>query len=199
MWTPWPGAWAPIAPLLTIEDINHLRAARARVAIPNEIIETVLEIYQKLLEKGGFDWLWADDRRLARTFNVLQAAAVLAGRSTIIKADLAVLEFMLWDRPDQIAAVRGVLAPYCRTAIDEAQSILDALLAPGGMVALALRGGQPVAKLLEAVAQCQSACNEIERICSQADSAEYSAIEAIRKQAQETTNRVLLAATGGLR
>ncbi|MBI4193363.1 MAG: AAA family ATPase, partial [Candidatus Colwellbacteria bacterium] len=121
---------------LTLDEINTLRAARPHVAVSDDIVEIVLGIYEQLQSDhpGEFDWLWSDDRRFGRLFDVLQAAALLAGRQAVTKADLSVLEWLLWNAPEQIPTINGVLAPLCRTPVSEAQELVDALLAAAGLV-----------------------------------------------------------------
>src|SRR3989344_9040786 len=117
--------------VLSLEDVESLRHARPLVDVPDQIVELVLDIYRQLLDQdaASFQWLWDDDRRFGRIFDVLQAEALLHGRTVVTKQDLNVLEFLLWDTPEQIGAVKAVLAPFVRTPASEAREMLDALLA----------------------------------------------------------------------
>lgn len=119
---------------LTLSEIETLRQARPQVNVPDGIVEAVLEIYQALVndKSQDFSWLWADDRRFGRVFDVMQASALLDGRDTVSKKDFVVLSWMLWDTPEQIPVVEAVLAPYCRTPLGEAKTIIDELLVVGG-------------------------------------------------------------------
>jgi MoxR-like ATPase len=168
---------------LTLDDIRKLREARKSVVVPDAIVETVLEIYQRLINDhpaGDFDWLWADDRRFGRVFDVLQANALLDGRTTVTKADLSVLEWLLWDSPEQIGVVKAALAPYCRTPLDDARELVDALLAPGGTVAEIRSGNR--AKGIQALTQVEETGKELERLKGTADASMAANIDALLTQ-----------------
>ena len=180
---------------LTLAEIETLREARKSIAVPKEIVDHVLEIYQVLLDKDGedFEWLWADDRRFGRVFDVLQANALLDGRTSVTKVDLSVLEWLLWDSPEQIAVVKGVIAPYCRTPLDDARELVDALLAPGGTVA-EVRGGSR-AKGVQALTQVEEACKQLEALKSTAGSM-AAEIDALFRQVTAVKQEIINVITG---
>lgn len=184
---------------LSLEDIDALRAGRKLVVVPPEIVEIVLDIYQELLNEQDqdFSWLWADDRRFGRCFDVLQANALLDGRTTVGKQDLAVLEWMLWDVPEQIPVVRAKLAPYCRTPLVDAQEAVDSLLASGGIVQL-VRGGDRT-KGVQAITQCEACITELNRLQSSADSAMARQIGDLLTQVSEVKQDVIAVVTGARR
>jgi len=170
---------------LTLEEIKLLREARRLVKVPDEIVECVLDILQELTDNGSdFDWAWADDRRFGRLFDVLQAEALLAGRATVAKSDLWVLEWLLWNTPEQQAEVRAKVAPYCRTPLTEAQELVDALLAPGGAVAGLLAGDRT--KLTQAVQQLDDCAREIARLKGEADAVMAQVIGELEAKLAET-------------
>lgn len=141
---------------LTLAEVDELRAARPQVVVDQSLVETVLAIYEQLLkdhDDGSFQWLWDDDRRFGRVFDVLQAHALLHGRTSVSKPDLAVLAWMLWDTPEQIGTVEQVLAPYLRTPASEAKELIDALFAAGGAVKTAFDSGQANSGATNAMAQ----------------------------------------------
>lgn len=141
---------------LSIEDVELLQAARPHVELPNEIVDVVLSIIDELVKKDAqaFGWLAEDDRRFGFMMDVLQSAAILAGRTTVAKTDLAVLEMMMWNKPEDIGVVRSVVAPYIRTPAGEAKEAIDALLAAGGTVEVAFKGDDP-SKITAALRQCK--------------------------------------------
>jgi len=155
---------------LTLSEIETLRSSRPQVTVPDDIVECVLVIYQALLDEksADFSWLWADDRRFGRVFDVLQASALLEGRDTVSKKDLAVLSWMLWDSPDQIPTVEGVLAPYCRTPLGEARTVVDELLVAGGHLH-AFAGGD-MTRASKAMASVNAAKVELGKLVSGAGS-----------------------------
>lgn len=169
---------------MTLAEVEMLRAGRPLVAVPDAIVDTVLEIYQQLVNDGSADfrWLWDDDRRFGRVFDVLQANALLAGRATVTTQDLRVLKWLLWDTPEQISIVEAVLAPYVRTPASEAQELIDALLSPGGAVMAAVNGD--AGKSVSALSQCKSAVDELTRLREEAEADEdKAAIAALLSEA----------------
>lgn len=182
---------------LTLEDVKALRLARPHVEVPEEIVEITLDILQGLVEDGGgdFDWAWADDRRFGRLFDVMQANALLNGRMVVVKSDLAVLEWLLWDRPEQIPVVKAKIAPYCRTALSDAQEVVDTLLAPGGTVAAVLGGDR--AKGVQALTQVEETEKELARLTGEADNGAMKAsIAEIGRKVSEAKEGVVAKVLG---
>ncbi|HLD86134.1 MAG TPA: AAA family ATPase [Patescibacteria group bacterium] len=182
---------------LTLAEVEALRQARPFVEVPEEVIEQVLEIYQQLLNQdaASFQWLWDDDRRFGRIFDVLQAEALLHGRTTVTKQDLNVLEFLLWDTPEQIGAVKAMLAPFVRTPASEARELFDALMAPGGLVTeyMASRSEKAVDALKE-VRECVTALDEL---ASQAGE-DTEAVKAVLAETRDLAERISLRFAGKL-
>jgi MoxR-like ATPase len=182
---------------LSLAEIELLRKARPFVEVSDDIVETVLDIIQELVDDTSqdFSWAWADDRRFGRIFDILQAHALLAGRTAVNKSDLTVLEWLLWDTPEQIAVVKAKIASYCRTPLTDAQELVDSLLAPGGTVQLVMTGNR--AKGVEALTQCESTENELKRLLGEAsDNAMQQAITVLAKQVETTKADVIATITG---
>jgi MoxR-like ATPase len=183
---------------LTLADIETLRSARPHVEVSDAIVGIVLDIYQELLDESHetFSWAWQDDRRFGRVFDVMQARALLDGRSQVAKQDLAVLEWLLWDEPEQIATVKAKIAPYCRTPLMDAQELVDALLSPSGTVAI-VRGGDR-GKGVQAITQCEECLSELKRLEgeSRGDATMSAAIVDLVKQVQGAKDDVIAVVTG---
>ena len=186
---------------LALTDIETLRKERISVEIPQEIVDTVLDIYQELVNDkpaGDFQWAWDDDRRFGRVFDVMQANALLSGRDKVCKQDIAVLEWLLWDTPEQIAAVKAKIASYVRTPHTDAQELVDSLLSPSGVVNVVLGGNR--GKGVEALTQCESAGTELTRLIGQAtDDAMRQAITALGQQVETVKADVIGVVTGVVR
>lgn len=166
---------------LTLAEVELLREARPFVEVSDDTVETVLGVYEDLLQddEAGFAWLWADDRRFGRVFDVLQASALLDGRTKVGTSDLKVLEYLLWDTPEQIPVVRAKIAPLVRTPLGDAQEQIDALFAPGGMVELA---ASDRSKLVPALSQFEQVERELTRLEGEAAGSEKTAIADLRKE-----------------
>ncbi len=181
---------------LTLTEVEELRKARPLVEVPDEIVELTLDLYQELLDSDNqvFAWLWSDDRRFGRVFDVMQANALLDGRTRIGKSDLKCLELLLWDTPEQIAIVKEKVAPYTRTPLSEAQELIDTLLAPSGTVVEAKAGDRN--KLVAALAQFDETERELDRLSSEASGDEKTAILGLRKQLDEEKQSAVNAMLG---
>ncbi len=192
--------FAPIASIasakLTLKDIETLRTARKLVVIPQEIIDAVLEIYQSLLDENSadFQWAWDDDRRFGRVFDVLQASALLAGRAVVTKADLQVLEWMLWETSEQIAIVEAKVRPYCRTPAMDAREQVDALMAAGGLVTLTIAGDR--GKGVKAIQQIETCEGELARLKGTADASEFSQFDLFIAEVAAAKADVIAVVTG---
>lgn len=183
---------------LTLADIEVLRKARPHVEVPNEIVNITLDILQELVDDTStdFKWAWADDRRFGRLFDIMQANALLAGRNVVNKSDITVLEWLLWDTPDQIAVLKAKIAPYTQTPLTEAQEVVDALLSPTGTVELVRQGDR--AKGVQAITQCEATLAELTRLKGEAssDAAMSAAIEILIGQVNSIKTDVIGVVTG---
>ncbi len=181
----------------TLDEVKELRQARSQVVVDQSVVDTVFEIYEQLLsnhEDGSFQWLWDDDRRFGRVFDVLQAEALLAGRDRVTKQDLRVLAWMLWNTPEQIPQVGAVLEPYIRTPVAEAREMLDALLAAGGLVDGFLRSTH--SKMADALSAVKECVEELEGKKSTVSGVELAELEKIIGEAQAVRQRVVNKAAG---
>lgn len=181
---------------LTMAEVEQLRAARPLVEVPDEIVELVLGLYQELLDEDqvGFDWLWSDDRRFGRVFDVMQASALLDGRGKVGKSDLKALELLLWDTPEQIPTIKAKVAPLVRTPLSDAQEQVDALFAPGGAVDAVARGD--ITKLTPAVSQFLEVEKELDRLVGEAVGDEKAAIAGLREEVGTKKADFIARATG---
>jgi MoxR-like ATPase len=181
---------------LTLAEVELLREARPHVEVPDDIVELTLAIYQELLDAdaAGLDWLWKDDRRFGRVFDVMQASALLDGRTQVGKADLRALEWMLWDTPEQIPVVAAKIAPHVRTPLSDAKEQIDALFALGGMVA-AVEGGDRN-RLVPALTQFEQVEQELAKLEGGASGNEKTAIGDLRKEIAGKKAAFVAQATG---
>ena len=187
------------AATLQLGDIELLREARPFVTVGDDMVELVLELYQELIDEDdtGFQWLWDDDRRFGRVFDVMQASALLDGRDTVAKTDVRVLEYMLWDTPEQIPVVKGKIAPYVRTPLGDAQELVDALLAAGGNVERAKGGDRTV--LVPALTQIEEAERALAELSGEASGDEQSEIAKLTSELGEVKQAIAQGAIGGRR
>ncbi len=85
--------------------LEELIASAKSVAIDGEVFKALYRIREDLKAKQVI----VSDRRWRETVAVLKAAALLSGRNTAIKEDIAALEPSLWTYYSDIRAVKNVL------------------------------------------------------------------------------------------
>jgi MoxR-like ATPase len=190
------GETGGVKSVMTLDDLKALQDARPFVEVPDAVMETVLDIYDELATRtdADFTYITGDDRRFGRIADVMQAHALINGRDMVTSEDLRVLAWILWDTPEQIPVLAEVLAPYTRTAMSEAQELVDALLSATGSVEAAKTGD--VAKAVEALTQLRTAGVELDRLMSEASGDDKTAIAKLKDQVREAQETVMKKMTG---
>jgi len=186
--------------LMTLVDLQTLRDARPFVAVPETVIDTVLDIYEELEKRPDVDFsnLLNDDRRFGRIFDSMQAWALMHGRDTVTSTDLAVLKWMLWDEESQIPALQEVLVPYTRTPLTESQELVNALFSPTGALEAAKNGN--ITKGVEALSQANAAITQLKDLKTEAENAGETSMTAqintLLQQVQSEMDAVIAKMTG---
>lgn len=106
---------------LTDKDFAALDSEVRAVEVPESIIDALGSIRSMLKAKG----IVISDRRFVQAMRLLQASAVLAGRDTVARADLAALELVCWNQPQDLAVVRAILPDYLSPFERELRAIVD--------------------------------------------------------------------------
>jgi len=109
---------APSAAPLTLPELDDLRRLRDGVRVTAETCDALLRLRHRLAAAG----LAVSDRRWKASLRIMQAQAVLRGRSETRPADLRVLASVLWDKLDE----RGKIA---EAVVECAGGIASAVLA----------------------------------------------------------------------
>lgn len=104
------GATAPAAPAheerLRLEDLATIREAANVVEVPGWAIDLLRGLRTALAARG----VYVSDRRWRKTVHLLRTSAVLAGRDSVVLADLGALAHALWQQPAQRPIVEEVLS-----------------------------------------------------------------------------------------
>ena len=116
---------------LAPDAVQVLQQAVRDVVVPQSVLVLLCDVADKLAQDNG---VVVSDRRLRGMVRLLQASAVLDGRSTVTARDLLVLADSVWHRHDQrpavLATVLAVAAPKLAAATklaDSAREIYDAV------------------------------------------------------------------------
>jgi MoxR-like ATPase len=113
----------------TEEDVVHLQQWRSTVSIPTDIYQLLAQIRVALLEKK----VVVSDRRWQKSVAVIQAQALLSGRTQVQLEDLKTLRLTLWQKPEQIGEIArlliGLVSPFESEILevrDQAESVVSA-------------------------------------------------------------------------
>jgi MoxR-like ATPase len=124
------------------EDIQTLRDLAQGVDISN-VIPVLLQLRQALQDKA----IRVSARKWRKAVEVIKATSALKGRSVATPSDVGVLSSVLWDNPDQIDAIRSLLAQFSsddvKTALrlsDLAREEFNALVAQGDQLTVSELG-----------------------------------------------------------
>jgi MoxR-like ATPase len=106
----------PVEQRLRPDDLAALRAAADRVALPPDVQDAIVALWQTGRDK---DWR-VSDRRWRQAVHLLKVAAASDGRSALARIDLLLLEHVLPPDPDRAAEVReAVIERLGTTAVPE--------------------------------------------------------------------------------
>ena len=186
------------ANLLTVADVDVLQAAWPHVTISDDILDAVYDVIEALVDRDreAFDWLRTDNRRFGLMVRALKAHALIHGRSTVSKADLGILRWMMWNHPDHIEAVEEETRELCATPISEAREELDDLLAPGGKVQRAFEQ-RDTTVFTDAAAQINRLKDEVlPRLISQASGSEADRLQEMQAGVQRLFTAVMARISG---
>jgi MoxR-like ATPase len=110
---------------MSIQDLLLLQAHVPTIAVPGSIIDILLRLRADLTKNYG---ITASDRRWAQCIDMLQANALLEGRTQVEEDDFAVLNHVLWDVPEKRDDVKKMTARLANPIVAKANEIKDAAI-----------------------------------------------------------------------
>ena len=117
------GVGAQVIPKITLEELADEQEAAEKVVVPQDIIKTILELRQHCKAEG----LEVSDRKWVQCMSIIKAYTHLNGRTEVTEEDLEVLVHCLWDRPDQIKAVKVLVTKVSNPIGEKVMKIMDAI------------------------------------------------------------------------
>ena len=114
--------WDP-APdqLVHIEDIRTAQRAAAEVKVPVDVYEAMRTLRDDLRKEG----IEPTERRFRESVRIIRASAFLVGRDTAEVEDMALLNHVLWDRPENQPIVAKAVMGLANPLDAEAADLLD--------------------------------------------------------------------------
>lgn len=130
-----------VKPILTVEEVDKLRSLTKRVVLPDKLRDLAITVRRQVEMAMNYT---ISDRRFLKSFRLMQASAVLNGRSEIISTDLEVLANIFWNEPSQVARVQSIV--YSNTSGDTA--LISSYLERAATLKVALTKGGNIKKTL---------------------------------------------------
>lgn len=113
----------PAPKVLTIDDLN-VAHSMARAVDFSAILDDLAQLRRQVeVEMSGT--LYVSDRRWKSCVQFLQAVVFLDGRTEVTKDDFMHLQNCLWEKPEQIAQVSGILSQYVSAVSNEVQDLYN--------------------------------------------------------------------------
>ncbi|MDV6378292.1 AAA family ATPase [Sporosarcina sp. GW1-11] len=107
-------------PSMHLDDLVKLQELTNKVAIPEEVYDTLSTIRRELQDEG----IRPSDRRFKQSLCVLKAKALINQRETVQMDDIAILENALWETLDQKEVVSNIVH---RHALDSVAHTLSSM------------------------------------------------------------------------
>lgn len=146
------------APTMTLAEWDVAVADAKRVVMPGNVAQRLVELCGKLPAS-------VSDRRLVKLSNLARAAAYLDECDVVDTEHFSSLQDAMWDAPEQIAEVAGVLASAISPEYSEALRKHDAVMST---VASLVAQASPDADI-KVISQLSKAIDELKSIAMKLD------------------------------
>jgi MoxR-like ATPase len=110
----------PIQNRLSLGDLSLIQNEVSKIDISN--VPEILKSLRQKFAQAGFE---ISDRRWRVAVKILKAAAWLAGHSSVEYDDIAKLEAIFWDKPEQRREIRKIVLAMANPDLQLALTILD--------------------------------------------------------------------------
>lgn len=118
---------ADVADPTTTVDFADLKRAAEEVVPTIAMSDHTIDVLTELRMKMGSEHIYPADRRWRWSMKVLRAAAFLAGRDEVVPADVATLQYTLWDTPEQIETVQKLCLVASNPYAEDLNNIFEGL------------------------------------------------------------------------
>jgi MoxR-like ATPase len=91
------------------------------ITVPTNVHHSMVEMRKQLKEAE----INPSDRRWRKSIRILQASAFYQGRDSVEDDDLSMLRYVMWDSPDQLAAVERIALSISNPDAEKVMALLD--------------------------------------------------------------------------
>ncbi len=96
------GGKLPVKTTVSISELDAIAAQVNKTVVPDTIFRALEKLLRNLEAEHG---IVVSDRRAALCIKVMQGGAVLNGRGQVTVADIAAINNVLWERPEDISVI----------------------------------------------------------------------------------------------
>jgi MoxR-like ATPase len=178
-------------------ELISLQQSATQVSIPGAILSLIEQLRKELMVKG----ITISDRRWGQILDVLQANALIEGRSAVTEDDLTFLKHCLWQTPEQQADIGKLIArlgnPLNSKAIDLGDQATSVYQDGMQVHKIADTNDKKIAAAIEANAKLKTIINKLQELRGQAVSQGKNTgridkvIEQVAKMREEFINLAL--------
>jgi MoxR-like ATPase len=106
---------------VTLSELEVMQAEAMAVTIPEEVIDTIIQIKNNLEKEGVIN----SDRRFKQCLDVLKAHAYLHDRTAVSDDDLSILQYILWSQLAEIKIVNRVIIGTANPLMNKILELMD--------------------------------------------------------------------------
>ncbi len=114
------GGGAAARTTISFSELDELRVAAERAAVPGAILRALAELRRTLAREQ----IIVSDRRWKNSIGVMRAHALVLGHAAVSEDDLMFLEHVLWKDPEERPKVRETLRHLVRGFEEEARELV---------------------------------------------------------------------------
>ena len=106
---------------ITLSELATMQDEAMAVTIPEEVIDTLIQIKNNLEREGVIN----SDRRFKQSLDVLKAHAYLNNRTAVSDDDLTILQYILWSQLAEIKIVNRVIIGTANPLMNKILELMD--------------------------------------------------------------------------
>ena len=106
---------------ITLGELAVMQEEAMAVTIPEEVIDTIIQIKNNLEKEGVIN----SDRRFKQSLDILKAHAYLHDRTAVSDDDLSILQYILWSQLAEVKIVNRVIIGTANPLMNKILELMD--------------------------------------------------------------------------